>query len=502
MLEHILAKAVEAAVLMFQWPDCLLLVAGTLIGELFGALPGLGGVVAIALLIPLTYEMTMVQAMMLLMTAQGGSAFGGSISALLINIPGESVNAATTLDGHPLAKQGKAATALGASATASALGAIFGVLILMFSIPLMYKIALVFGPPEMFALAILAITTIAAVTEGSLLKGLITAGLGVLISFIGFNRVIGGVRFTFGSDYLWDGIKLIPVVIGLFAIAQAIDLAVKGVPIADKTQLIKGSVWEGIKSVFKHKWVFLRSSVTGTLIGIIPGVGGAVANWLAYGQAVQMSKEPDTFGKGNIQGVIAPEAANDAKDGGALIPTLALGVPGSAYCAVLLGAFLVHGVIPGPTLFETQMEIIWVIIFSLIASNILTSVIGVALAKHLVKVTTIPSAFLVPIVCILSLLGAFSTRLEITDALVAFIFGIIGYFMMKYKFPRVSLLIALILGYMAEKTFFQSLQMSRGSYAVFFTRPLTLLLFATAIFSFSFPFFNSFRKRKALEKTE
>ena len=244
MVEHILTSAVEAAAIMFQWPNCLLLVVGTLVGELFGALPGLGGVVAIALLIPLTYEMTMVQAMMLLMAAQGGSAFGGSISAILINIPGEAVNAATTLDGHPLAKQGKAATAIGASAAASALGAIFGVLILMFSIPLMYKIALVFGPPEMFALAILAIMTISVVTEGSLLKGLITAGLGILISFIGFNRVIGGVRFTFGSDYLWDGIGLIPVVIGLFAIAQAIDLAVKGVPIAEKTELIKGSVWE------------------------------------------------------------------------------------------------------------------------------------------------------------------------------------------------------------------------------------------------------------------
>ena len=498
MLAHILSEAVNAASLMFQWPDCLLLVAGTLIGELFGALPGLGGVVALALLIPLTYEMTMVQAMMLLMTAQGGSAFGGSISAILINIPGESVNAATTLDGYPLAKQGKAATALGASATASALGAIFGVLVLMFSIPLMYKIALVFGPPEMFALAILAMTTIAAVTEGSLLKGFIAAGLGVLISFIGFNRVIGGVRFTFGSAYLWDGITLMPVVIGLFAIAQAIDLGVKGVPIAEKAQLIRGSVWEGIKSIFKHKWVFLRSSLTGTLIGIIPGVGGAVANWLAYGQAVQMSKEPESFGKGNIQGVIAPEAANDAKDGGALIPTLALGVPGSAYCAVLLGAFLVHGVIPGPTLFEQQMNIIWVIIFSLVVSNILTSVIGVVLARHLVKVTTIPAVFLAPIVFILSLLGAFSARLDITDALVAFIFGIIGYFMMKYRFPRVSLLIALILGYMAEKTFFQSLQLARGSYAIFVTRPMTVILFVVAIFSFLFPYVRSYAKRERM----
>jgi putative tricarboxylic transport membrane protein len=242
--------------------------------------------------------------------------------------------------------------------------------------------------------------------------------------------------------------------------------------------------------------VFFRSCITGIVIGIIPGVGGAVANWLAYGQAVQMSKEPETFGKGNIQGVIAPEAANDAKDGGALIPTLALGVPGSAYCAVLLGAFLVHGIIPGPALFEQHMDIIWVIIFSLIASNILTSVVGVVLAKHLVKVTTIPSVYLACIVFVLSLLGAYSTRRDINDVFAAFIIGIIGYFMMKYKFPRVSILIALIIGIMAEKTFFQSLQIARGSYAIFFHRPITLLLFLLTVISLMFPYIRNLRKRK------
>ena len=496
MLPHILSEAVEAASLMFLWPDCLLLVAGTIIGELFGALPGLGGVVAIAILIPLTYDMTMIQAMMLLMSAQGGCNFGGSISAILINVPGTAVNAATCLDGYPLARQGKAGMALGASATASALGAMFGILILMLSIPAMYQIALLFGPPEMLALILLAITTIAAVTEGSLLKGLIAAGLGFLLSLIGFNRVLGGIRFTFGSSYLWDGIQLIPAVIGLFAIAQAINLSVKGESVAEKGQLVKGSLWEGIKSVFENKWLFLRSSTMGTLIGVIPGVGGAVANWLAYAQAVHTSKKPESFGKGNIQGVIAPEAANDAKDGGALIPTLALGVPGSAYCAVLLGAFLVHGIIPGPGLFEQHLEIVWVIIFSLIVSNILTSLIGIGLAKQIVKITTVSGIFIAPVVCVLGVLGAFSTRLNVTDAFVALIFGVIGYFMMKHHFPRVSLLVALILGHMAEKSFFQSLQIARGSYAIFIARPISLVLFAVAIISFVFPYVRGYRRRK------
>jgi len=496
MLPYILSEAVEAASLVFRWPDCLLLVAGTLIGELFGALPGLGGVVAIALLIPLTYDMSMVQAMMLLMTAQGGCNFGGSISAILIGVPGTSVNAATCLDGYPLAKQGKAGIALGASATASALGAMFGIIILTVAIPIMYKIALVFGPPEILALIFLSMITIAAVSRGSLVKGLIAAGLGFLVSFIGFNRVLGGIRFTFGSSYLWDGIQLIPAVIGLFAVAQAIDLAVKQKGVSEKGHLYKGGIWEGIKSVFKEKWLFLRSSAIGTLIGIIPGVGGAVANWLAYGQAVHTAKDPEKFGKGDIRGVIAPEAANDAKDGGALIPTLALGIPGSAYCAVLLGAFLVHGIIPGPELFEQHMEVVWTIIFALVVSNILTSAVGIALGKQLVKITTVPGIILAPVVCILGLLGAFTVRLNVIDAFVALIFGIIGYFMTKYGFPKVSFLIALMLGYMAEKSFFQSLQMARGSYAIFITRPISLALFAIAIVSFLFPYIRSYLKRK------
>jgi putative tricarboxylic transport membrane protein len=332
-----------------------------------------------------------------------------------------------------------------------------------------------------------------------MLKGLIAAGLGILIGFIGFNPVIGGVRFTFGISYLWDGIGFLPAVIGVFAIAQAIDLSVKGVPIAEKSQLIKGSLGEGIKSIFINKWVFLRSALTGIIIGIIPGVGGAVANWLAYGQVVQTSKEPESFGRGNILGVIAPEAANDAKDGGALIPTLALGVPGSAFCAVLLGAFLIHGVIPGPQLFNEHMPTVWAIIFSLVVSNVLTSVFGLASARYLTKITTIPSIFLAPIICVLGLLGAYSIRNDIVDTITAFFFGVVGYYLMKYKFPRVSLIIALILGYMAEKTFFQSVQIARGSFTIFFERPISLLLFTLAILSFIYPYIRNYRKRKKFD---
>jgi putative tricarboxylic transport membrane protein len=446
--------------------------------------------------------MDMLPAMMLLMSAQGGSAFGGSISAILLNIPGESVNAATVLDGFPLAKQGKAANAIGASAAASAMGAMFGTLILVLAIPLMYKIACTFGPPEIFALVLLAITTLAVVTEGSIINGFIAVGLGFLLGFVGYNQVVGGTRFTFGSAYLWDGIQLMPAVIGVFAITQAIDLAVKGMSITEKGQLFRGSVWQGVKSVFTHMWVFLRCSSMGSLIGLIPGVGGAVANYFAYGSVVQTSKEPETFGKGNILGVIAPEASNDAKDGGALIPTLALGVPGSAFCAVLLGAFLVHGIIPGPGLFENHMDVVWIIVLSLIVSNVLTSVIGVVIARQLIKVTTIPPIFLSPAVCILGLLGAYAIRSLITDVLVSIIFGVIGYYMMKYHYPRVSFLIALILAQLAEDNFWQSVQIARGSYTIFFTRPITVVIFIVLILSVLYPYFRSYRRRKTRDNNQ
>ena len=319
--------ALPALISMLTWPAPLYLVLGTLLGMLFGILPGLGGPQVLALLLPITYGMHAELAMVLLVGAMSSIAFGGSIPAILINTPGTGQSAATCFDGFPLAQQGKAGMAIGAAATASCLGAVFGAIILTVILPIGRLVVLAFSYPEYFMLALMGLSVIAVVSIGSLWKGLVAACLGLIFSTFGYDPITGSVRFTFGSDYLWDGIRLMPAFIGLFAIGETLDLFLKRGKIAQAYTGKIGGVTQGVKAVFRNFGLFLRCSIIGTIVGIVPGVGGAVSNFLAYGHAVQVSKNPENFGKGDIRGVIAPEAGNDAKDGGALVPTLIFGIP-------------------------------------------------------------------------------------------------------------------------------------------------------------------------------
>ena len=326
---------------------------GVIIGLIFGITPGLGGVVALAVLLSLTYRMTEISAFAFLIGAASAAAFGGSISAILLNVPGTSQNVATCLDGYPMTRKGEGARALAISATASALGGFIGGIVLLFMIPVARKVVMAFAPPEYFMLCFLGLTAIASVSGKSLVRGLISGSIGVLLSFIGYDPVTGILRFTFGNLYLYDGISVVTILIGLFAIPEMLGLMVEGKTIA-KTSFSKISlskqIWAGIRDVFKHFNLFLRSSISGVLIGMMPGVGGATSNVIAYSQAVQTSKHPEKFGTGIPEGVIASEAANNATFGGALIPTVAFGIPGSEMCVVLLGAFMLHGLVPGPQL--------------------------------------------------------------------------------------------------------------------------------------------------------
>jgi len=390
------------------WPNPLLVLTGTLFGLLFGMIPGLSGALAIALMIPLTFSLDIYQALLLLLPALGGSAFGGSLSAILLGIPGTSVNAATVFDGHALAKQGKADLAIGASATASALGALCGLVILTASIPILISILLLFGPPEVFMLTFLGLTIIAVAVEGSFVACFLSGLLGILVSFHGYVTVVGGTRFTWDTSYLWDGIPLLPVFIGLFAVAGGIELLLSGETVVrpeDARRISRSHSWRGtlagIASIFRNFRVFLQSSVLGVLIGIIPGVGGAVSNMLSYGLAKQTSREPESFGEGNVAGVIASEAANDSKDGGALMPTLALGIPGSEVMAILLGAFVLHGIEPGRVMLVDHIDVVWTVILALLVSNVLTSVVGIGFARWLIRITVIPVRYYAPpIICI------------------------------------------------------------------------------------------------------
>jgi putative tricarboxylic transport membrane protein len=317
---------------------------------------------------------------------------------------------------------------------------------------------------------------------------LIAACLGLLLSTIGYDPITGSVRFTFGSDYLWDGIKLLPAFIGLFAVGEALDLFLQRERIAqvdDSCQSVVG-VMQGVRAVFRHFGLFIRCSVIGTIIGIIPGVGGATANFLAYGHAVQTAKDPEKFGTGDIRGVIAPESSNNAKDGGTLVPTLIVGIPGGIETAVLLGALILLGLEPGPQMMVDNPEVVLVIIYTLVASNILVSAIGLFGARMLWRITFVPTTLLAPVIFMLGLIGAYVSDGMLEDVVVALVFGILAYAMKLFGFSRVPLVIALVLGKLAQKTFHQTLM--RWGVIGFFIRPISLGLFVVIILMLTAPY--------------
>ena len=478
--------ALPALISMLTWPAPLYLVLGTLLGMLFGILPGLGGPQVLALLLPITYGMHAELAMVLLVGAMSSIAFGGSIPAILINTPGTGQSAATCFDGFPLAQQGKAGMAIGAAATASCLGAVFGAIILTVILPIGRLVVLAFSYPEYFMLALMGLSVIAVVSIGSLWKGLVAACLGLIFSTFGYDPITGSVRFTFGSDYLWDGIRLMPAFIGLFAIGETLDLFLKRGKIAQAYTGKIGGVTQGVKAVFRNFGLFLRCSIIGTIVGIVPGVGGAVSNFLAYGHAVQVSKNPENFGKGDIRGVIAPEAGNDAKDGGALVPTLIFGIPGSLEMAVFLGALIVLGLEPGPRMMLDHPEIVLVLIYTLVAGNILVALIGLFGAGALVKLTYVPSSLLAPVIFMLGLMGAYLTHGMVADVIVSLIFGVLALAMKRFDFSRIAVVIALVLGPLAQKTFHQTLML--WGLKGFFIRPISLGIFIITLAMVIFPY--------------
>jgi putative tricarboxylic transport membrane protein len=493
MLESTLA----ALQFLFTPAGTLYLFAGVVIGLVFGVMPGLGGTTAIALLMPLTFSMEPNHAMALIGGIMGAVSAGGSISAILINTPGTAPNAATCFDGYPLAQQGKAGLAIGAAAAASTLGGLIGVVVLVAVIPVMKQIVLLFGPPEFFMLALMGLAAIALSTGGQFLRGLIAGALGLILSFIGYNSVTGGVRFTLGSEYLFDGIPLVPALTGLFAISEMIQLSVSGGTIArEGTRTRITGVMQGVWAVFKHWKTLLQGSAIGTFIGAVPGLGGTVAAFLSYTAAMQISKSPETFGRGNIEGVIGPEAANNSKDGGALIPTLAFGVPGSAEMAVFLGVLVLHGLQPGPMLLIEHEGVIFSLILALSASCVIATLITLVVARWLVLITLVDVHLLVPTVIAVSLVGVYALQEAIGDVVLAAVFGILGYLMMRFRYPRVTLVIALILGEIAERSFHQSLNMASGDWTIFFTRSLSLVLFLLTIACLALPAVQALRRRQ------
>lgn len=457
---------------------------GATVGYIVGFLPGLSASVALSLIIPITYGMQPMYAMIMLAGVLGGVSFGGSITSIVINTPGEGANAATCLDGYPMAQQGRAGEALGASAASGFLGHALGIGALIAVIPAMKQVVLFFGPPEWFALGVGGLCLIAAVSGGSLLGGIISGAAGLLISFHGVNPIMGSPRYTFGQMWLWDGIPLLCYIIGAMALAEMLRLFIEEESISQSGTIQLGGVWKGVKETLKRWPLVGLTGIQGVIIGAIPGVGGNVASWIALAQAKAMSKHPETFGKGNIEGVIGPESANDSVAGGALMPLVSLGIPGSPSTAVLLGAFIMHGLQPGQKMLNENLNIVFALSMAHLFGSFISVTIGLWAAKYFAYVTTVPSRILVPMVAALCLMGTYSTRNRISDIALTIIFTAVGYAMLKCNIPRVPMILGLILGPLVERSYQVSMQISDGSLSIFYTRPIVVVFLSLVPFSF------------------
>ena len=392
--------------LLFQWPSIGFLGLGILLGLYFGAVPGLSGLVGMAILLPFTFGMDPVSAFAFLLGMYAVTTTSDTISSVLLGIPGTAASQATILDGYPMAMRGEAERALGAAFTVSAVGGVLGAVVLAASIPLVRPLILSFASPEYFMLGVLGLTMVGALSGASMMKGIAAAMLGLLVSTIGYADQIAVPRFFFGLTYLLDGLPLIPVVLGLFAVPALFDLSRKGTSISQVPRNESfGGVRQGMRDAAENWWLVLRSLVIGVYVGMLPGLGGSIVDWVAYGHAVQSAKDKSQFGKGDVRGVIAPETANNAMKGGALIPTVAFGIPGSAPMAILLGAFLIQGMTPGPEMLTSKLDITFSMVATLIVANVIGAAILMVGAKQIARATFISGHLIVPAVVLFVLRG-------------------------------------------------------------------------------------------------
>lgn len=483
---------------LFQPENLFLIAFGTSLGLLFGLLPGVTSLAAMAILLPFTIGLEPMSAMYLFVGIMGSAPFGGAVTSILFNIPGEPTSAAACFDGYPMTKKGEASKALGIAATSALGGAIFGLAVLILLIPAVRLIVFAFGPPEFFMLLMFGLVTVAVAAPGNTLKGLVTAGLGVLISIIGYDPMTGVLRFGLGSQrYLWDGINLPAFFVGVFAIGEIIEYYVRGGSIAQTGVRVEGvlkGTLAGAREVFRHGRVFVQGSIVGSIVGILPGVGGTVSNFLSYTLAMQTSKTRETYGTGNPEGVVAAMTATN-ENTGALLPTVAFGIPGSAGTSLLLGALMLHGFNPGPLFIKDHMEIVWALILGLLVSNIVASTLGLAGANLLARATTLDVKYLVPTILVLSLLGAYADRENLWDVLLALVSGVLAYVLTRHEFPIVTLVIGFVLGRLAERSFVQSLQMTLDP-LIFFRRPIALTLFLLMLLFFFLPALKGWRRRR------
>jgi len=481
----------------FMPGNLLMALLGTTLGIVMGALPGIGSTMTMALLLPFTFWMSPAAALILLGSVYCGATYGGSISAILLNTPGTPASSATAFDGYPLAQKGKGMNAIGISAMASFIGGTAGLLFLLFLAPPLADISLLFGPAEFFLLTLFTFLIISVtILKESVFKGLIALSAGMILATIGYDPVSGNVRFSFDISYLEDGIQLLPAIIGLFAVSEVFSLIEKGGTISS-TPDAQGSIWQGFADTFKYPRTLTESTLIGSGIGALPGIGVSAANIIAYVVAKSHSSHASDFGTGAEEGVVAPEASNNAVTCTSLIPALTLGIPGSSSAAVLLGALMIHGLIPGAGLFTESGEVTYTFIFGLGISNFCMLLVTVLFARLLVKITVVNVSVLTPIITSLCFIGAYSLRTSMGDVIVACVFGVVGYVMRRLRYPIICLLLPLILGSMMERGFHQALMISGGSYGIFVQSPISKVIACMIVLSLLWPVFGWLRQRAA-----
>ena len=478
-----LAQLLQPSVLLY-------ILAGTLVGLAFGVVPGLQSVTALSIFLPITFWWDPLLSMYFFAGIIGSAANGGAITSILLNMPGTAQNAATMLEGYPLTRQGKAVFALNVSACASGLGAIFGVVMLVLFLPVFVPVLLSFGPAEIFWVGSFGLVTLVLAISSNVTKGLVAVGVGLVFAAVGLGGPNMPVpRFTFGSAYLLDGLNLVVVVIGLLVVSEAFMNLIKsaapswgraGETAAAGQVPLEGS-WrsqtkQGLAAPFRHIWVFLRSSAIGTFVGALPGVGGTVAQFMSYNAAVAASRQPEKFGKGSVEGLVATESATNAKDGGALFPTLLFGIPGSADMALVLAAWQLHGLQPGPLFLEDNANLGWALILGLLLSNIINSILTVLFSPVLSRVPGIDIRYVAPVVLVTSMVAVYAIRANFWDVVMVIAFGFFGFFQKRYGFPVIGTVIGFVLGRVIEFNFYFALQSSLGTFAVFVGSTISIVL--------------------------
>ncbi len=495
-----MVEAIWAGLAALMSPESLIfMVIGVCYGIVIGILPGLGGIVAMALLLPFTWGMDFAPAMGLLLGAHIATIWGSSVTSILFRVPGSAKSVALIFDGFPMTQRGEASRALGASAAAALLGGVIGAVFLAVSIPITRPVMMALGPAEFLMLALWGLTVLATFSDGSVLKGLAAAGLGLLTAFIGMDLVTATPRFTFDSVYLMDGVSFPVAMIGLFAIAEMMKLFATGGSLVERRVVEqKSSVWEGVRDAFQRWGLVFRSSLLGVWIGVLPGIGASVGGIAAYAQALRTSKNPETFGKGNVEGVIAPDATVGANEGGGLLPTLALGIPGGEGMAIVLIAFIGLGVVPGPKMLTDHMDLIFTLVWVIVLASIITSIIGLIISPYLARIPSLNNNIIIPLVLSVCVIGAYAARGQMSDVVVAGVFGAIGYLMDKYHYSRATFVIGMVLAVMIER----NLHLSVSLYGEWFIlqRPVAAIMLILIVVTTAWPFYRNWKRDKELRK--